>query len=29
MQIKDAGHLLQWDQPARVLEHIGDFLEDL
>jgi pimeloyl-ACP methyl ester carboxylesterase len=29
IQIKAAGHLLQWDQPARVLEHIGDFLEDL
>jgi len=29
IQIKNAGHLLQVDQPARVLEHIEDFLENL
>jgi pimeloyl-ACP methyl ester carboxylesterase len=29
IQIKEAGHLLQIDQPARILEHIEDFLENL
>jgi pimeloyl-ACP methyl ester carboxylesterase len=29
IQIKDAGHLLQIDQPARVLEHIEEFLGNL
>jgi pimeloyl-ACP methyl ester carboxylesterase len=29
IQIKDAGHLLQIDQPAQVLEHIEEFLESL
>jgi pimeloyl-ACP methyl ester carboxylesterase len=29
IQIKNAGHLLQTDQPARVLEHIEEFLENL
>ena len=29
IQIKDAGHLLQIDQPARVLKHIEEFLENL
>jgi pimeloyl-ACP methyl ester carboxylesterase len=28
-QIKDAGHLLQIDQPARTLEHIEEFLRNL
>jgi pimeloyl-ACP methyl ester carboxylesterase len=29
IQIKNAGHLLQVDQPARVLELIGEFTEKL
>jgi pimeloyl-ACP methyl ester carboxylesterase len=29
IQIKDAGHLLQWDQPVRTLKHIEEFLGNL
>jgi pimeloyl-ACP methyl ester carboxylesterase len=28
-QVKDAGHLLQWDQPVQVLELIKEFVEKL
>lgn len=28
-QIKDAGHLLQWDQPGRVLELIAQFIDEI